>query len=155
MGDRILEKVKFSIHFQFLVQCTVGLNNSSNFAILEEQINHWLFFLLLSYVISLQRCVSSSKLKKESGTVWVKMIQTSFPCSYIFWLGDLNYRFEDLTAEVVKFLSSPKKLHVLREKDQLLLTIRGKRAFDQFQEGALSFVPTYKYDLGQNTFDSR
>ncbi|PIK51759.1 putative phosphatidylinositol 4,5-bisphosphate 5-phosphatase A, partial [Apostichopus japonicus] len=73
---------------------------------------------------------------------------------YIFWLGDLNYRFEDLTAEVVKFLSSPKKLHVLREKDQLLLTIRGKRAFDQFQEGALSFVPTYKYDLGQNTFDS-
>lgn len=73
---------------------------------------------------------------------------------YIFWLGDLNYRFEDLGAESVKFLSAPNKLHVLREKDQLLLTIREKRAFDQFQEGTLSFIPTYKYDLGQNVFDS-
>ncbi|XP_072163312.1 phosphatidylinositol 4,5-bisphosphate 5-phosphatase A-like [Diadema setosum] len=73
---------------------------------------------------------------------------------YVLWFGDLNYRIEDLSTEAIKFLAAPKKLHVLQEKDQLLNSMRHKRAFGGFQEGALAFMPTYKYDLKSNEYDT-
>ncbi|XP_071790794.1 phosphatidylinositol 4,5-bisphosphate 5-phosphatase A-like [Asterias amurensis] len=73
---------------------------------------------------------------------------------YIIWFGDLNYRIEDLSVEAIKFLSSPKKLHVLLEKDQLKLSMRSKISFQGFQEGPVTFIPTYKYDFQTDDFDT-
>ena len=91
----------------------------------------------------------------------IKEYKTSLRCilllfiSYIIWFGDLNYRIEDLSVEAIKFLSSPKKLHVLLEKDQLKLSMRSKISFQGFQEGPVAFIPTYKYDFQTDDFDTR
>ena len=73
----------------------------------------------------------------------------------MIWFGDLNYRIEDLSMEAIKFLSSPKKLHVLLEKDQLKLSMRSKTSFQGFHEGPVTFIPTYKYDIQTDDFDTR
>lgn len=39
--------------------------------------------------------------------------------------------------------------------DQLTIERRAGRAFTMFKEGAINFMPTYKYDAGTNQYDSR
>lgn len=82
-------------------------------------------------------------------------IQFHFFFSYVLWFGDMNYRFEDMSREVVKFHCTPKALHKLLEKDQLHISMKSKKAFDGFQEGEIKFMPTYKYDFKTSTYDTR
>ncbi len=74
---------------------------------------------------------------------------------YIFWQGDLNYRI-DLPREEVITLIEAKKYNELAEYDQLLTFCRKDHfhPLNWFKEGTLSFAPTYKYDRGNNRFDS-
>ncbi len=75
--------------------------------------------------------------------------------SYVLWFGDMNYRIEDMSREVIKFHSSPNKLHKLRENDQLYLSMKMGKCFDGFIEGEITFMPTYKYDFKTNHYDTR
>ena len=67
----------------------------------------------------------------------------------------MNYRIDDMSAEVVKFHCSPEKIHVLKQKDQLMISMKEKRCFEGFTEGTIEFMPTYKYDLQTDTYDTR
>ncbi|KAL1819706.1 hypothetical protein ACET3Z_014575 [Daucus carota] len=61
----------------------------------------------------------------------------------IIWLGDLNYRLasDDETNELL----DKKDWQALLEKDQLKLEQRAGRIFEGWEEGQISFPPTYKY----------
>ncbi|KAL6944333.1 hypothetical protein ACO0RG_001069 [Hanseniaspora osmophila] len=74
----------------------------------------------------------------------------------IFWLGDLNYRIELDNLEVRKMLSDPTSNNIQRllENDQLNKETRIGRVFDGFKEPSIKFLPTYKYDLGTNMYDT-
>lgn len=41
--------------------------------------------------------------------------------SYVFWIGDLNFRIDDLTQEEVQNLIEKKDFETLRKKDQVTL----------------------------------
>lgn len=87
----------------------------------------------------------------------------------VFFMGDLNYRIsqkvtlEDAynlidahTDEINDDSSIPSTLESLFEHDQLhqeLLKQRG--SFRDFQEGRISFTPTYKYIPGTHEYDRR
>ena len=73
----------------------------------------------------------------------------------MFWLGDLNYRINDLDADQVKLLIDTNNLAKLLELDQLKLQMEQQKCFVGFQEGPITFVPTYKYDPGTDNWDSR
>lgn len=78
----------------------------------------------------------------------------------IFWLGDLNYRLQDrqtgfsLDVKLVKEKCALKLYNELLECDQLLDVRDKKLAFHEFQEGPVTFAPTYKYDTGTSVWDS-
>ncbi|XP_032899584.1 phosphatidylinositol 4,5-bisphosphate 5-phosphatase A isoform X1 [Amblyraja radiata] len=72
----------------------------------------------------------------------------------VFWFGDLNFRIEQYDIRFVKNAIEKNKLDVLWEKDQLNIAKVIEPALNGFQEGPLSFRPTYKYDVGTNTFDT-
>ena len=62
----------------------------------------------------------------------------------------------EVLAEVAK-AEAAEALETLRAHDQLLDAQRSGTAFglaDGFREAPLSFAPTYKYDIGSDTFDS-
>uniref|UniRef100_A0A8C5LKP2 Type II inositol 1,4,5-trisphosphate 5-phosphatase n=1 Tax=Jaculus jaculus TaxID=51337 RepID=A0A8C5LKP2_JACJA len=72
----------------------------------------------------------------------------------ILWLGDLNYRIEELDVEKVKKLIEEKAFQTLYAYDQLKLQVAANTVFEGFTEGELTFQPTYKYDTGSDDWDT-
>ena len=74
----------------------------------------------------------------------------------VFWLGDLNYRIEDsVMTERVLFLAEKGKIDEIRALDQLNIERAAGRVFQNFEEGPLTFVPTYKYQPGTDIYEQR
>lgn len=79
------------------------------------------------------------------------LISNTHISSHIFWIGDLNYRLnEPLTREQYTEATPD----VLLAFDQLHEELKHRRVFQQFNEGRITFRPTYKYDPGTDTYDS-
>uniref|UniRef100_A0A7S2JSD0 Inositol polyphosphate-related phosphatase domain-containing protein n=1 Tax=Haptolina brevifila TaxID=156173 RepID=A0A7S2JSD0_9EUKA len=73
-----------------------------------------------------------------------------------FCFGDLNYRLAMSAKEVRFFMRSGDWLKTLICADQLAAQLRGEpgSAFDTWDEGEVTFRPTYKYDVGTSDFDT-
>lgn len=65
---------------------------------------------------------------------------------YVFWLGDVNFRFEGhMTIEAIAKHITEGNLSALVEADELRQAQKRGDAFSMFTEGKLTFPPTYKY----------
>ncbi|EED86722.1 phosphatidylinositol phosphatase, partial [Thalassiosira pseudonana CCMP1335] len=102
-----------------------------------------------------------------------KRIMSLVPCDgshllgsmdHIFFSGDLNYRV-DLPREFVErcIIDIQKcktkevvgeSMNKLLRRDQLLQTMASGRAFPNFSEGKISFMPTFKFDKGSPHYDT-
>lgn len=71
----------------------------------------------------------------------------------IVWLGDFNYRI-GLPDDKVRGLVQDGDLQYLYDNDQLHLSMVSGQAFQYYTEAKLNFLPTYKYDIGTNFYDS-
>jgi hypothetical protein len=71
----------------------------------------------------------------------------------IFWFGDFNYRL-NMPNEEARMCILKKDYALLSSRDQLSEQIQAGRVFENFDEGPLTFDPTYKYDNGSSTYDS-
>ncbi|EHY51917.1 Inositol-1,4,5-trisphosphate 5-phosphatase 1 [Exophiala dermatitidis] len=81
----------------------------------------------------------------------------------IVWAGDFNYRiglgYEKVRALVSQAMTGPEKvreeaLGKLYENDQLNIQMVVGNCFNYYREGRVKFLPTYKYDIGTDDFDS-
>uniref|UniRef100_A0A1B6E485 phosphoinositide 5-phosphatase n=3 Tax=Clastoptera arizonana TaxID=38151 RepID=A0A1B6E485_9HEMI len=85
-----------------------------------------------------------------------KDVTQNFDC--VFWSGDLNFRLSKSRDEVMDWLLKqefPVKSPTVGEMwDQLTANILEGSVFREFEEGPLTFAPTYKYDPGTQTYDS-
>ncbi|KAL8704649.1 MAG: hypothetical protein Q9201_002183 [Fulgogasparrea decipioides] len=70
--------------------------------------------------------------------------------------GDLNYRIDTMSRDVVIKAIRSGNLAKLLERDQLLVSRRKNPAFGlkAFAECPIDFDPTYKYDVGTDNYDS-
>ncbi|XP_020852271.1 phosphatidylinositol 4,5-bisphosphate 5-phosphatase A isoform X2 [Phascolarctos cinereus] len=72
----------------------------------------------------------------------------------VFWFGDLNFRIENYDLRFVKFAIDSNQLQKLWEKDQLNMAKGSWPVLKGFQEGPLTFAPTFKFDVGTNSYDT-
>jgi len=72
---------------------------------------------------------------------------------HIFWMGDLNYRVSGNRA-IVDACISKGYWEVMIANDQLTSQKAAKRVFEHYNEGALSFPPTYKFNIGSRKYDT-
>ncbi|CAG8558372.1 3905_t:CDS:2 [Ambispora leptoticha] len=72
-----------------------------------------------------------------------------------FFSGDLNYRI-DLPRDLVIAKIRDEDFSILRENDQLIKQRLKNPGFrlKSFTEGELNFAPTYKYNPGEDTYDT-
>lgn len=70
--------------------------------------------------------------------------------------GDLNYRIDTMSRDVVIKAVRSGNLEKLLERDQLLVSRRKNPLFGlkAFAECPINFDPTYKYDVGSDIYDS-
>lgn len=70
--------------------------------------------------------------------------------------GDLNYRIDAMSRDSIVNAARQQAYAKLLERDQLLLSRRNKPGFRlrNFHEGQIAFAPTYKYDIGTDTYDT-
>ncbi|KAL8728642.1 MAG: hypothetical protein Q9166_005257 [cf. Caloplaca sp. 2 TL-2023] len=70
--------------------------------------------------------------------------------------GDLNYRIDTMSREIVLKAIQSGSLNKLLERDQLLVSQRKNPTFGlkAFAECPIDFDPTYKYDVGSDTYDT-
>jgi len=75
---------------------------------------------------------------------------------YVFWFGDMNFRLggSKTSDEIVERVSNG-QLPVLLKDDQLTQVMRTGDAFSELSELELTFRPTYKYDIGLDSFDTK
>ncbi|KAL3451334.1 SacI homology domain-containing protein [Aspergillus insuetus] len=71
----------------------------------------------------------------------------------IIWMGDFNYRI-GLPNQTVRDLVQQVDYRKLYANDQLNLQMLAGRAFQFYNEGLVVFPPTYKYDVGKDTYDT-
>ncbi|KAK9312764.1 Endonuclease/exonuclease/phosphatase [Lipomyces starkeyi] len=73
--------------------------------------------------------------------------------SIVFILGDLNYRLAMDRSDISQLVAK-NDYDALLFWDQLRNEIKEGSVLVGFQEGPISFQPTYKYDIGTNVFDT-
>jgi phosphatidylinositol-bisphosphatase len=71
----------------------------------------------------------------------------------VFCFGDMNYRING-PRDSIEFLAKQHALPILLRNDQLVVEQDKGHIFTDFQEGKITFPPTYKYDIGLNRFDT-
>jgi len=71
---------------------------------------------------------------------------------YVFWCGDLNYRI-DLPNDKCRSLITERDWTSLLEQDQLSVQRKQQQVFREFNEAPISFPPTYKYNLFEDSYD--
>ncbi|KAK0657119.1 SacI homology domain-containing protein [Cercophora newfieldiana] len=71
----------------------------------------------------------------------------------VIWFGDFNYRI-GLGLETAKELVRKRDVERLYENDQLNLQMVAGLAFRFYSEPRITFMPTYKFDIGSDEYDS-
>ncbi|GAA5804802.1 hypothetical protein HPULCUR_010310 [Helicostylum pulchrum] len=71
----------------------------------------------------------------------------------VIWVSDLNYRVS-LPNEEARLYTAEGNIEALLKNDQLLREMKEGRAFEDYQEGPITFLPTYKYDNGSDIYDT-
>ncbi|XP_074149545.1 phosphatidylinositol 4,5-bisphosphate 5-phosphatase A [Sminthopsis crassicaudata] len=99
--------------------------------------------------------------RKENFMTILNMQQFEGPMAHgildhdiVFWFGDLNFRIESYDLHFVKFAIDNNQLQKLWEKDQLNMAKGSWPVLRGFQEGPLTFAPTFKFDVGTNYYDT-
>ena len=71
----------------------------------------------------------------------------------IIWFGDFNYRI-GISNERARQLIDKRDLGTLYENDQLNLQMVHGKCFPHYSESMPNFLPTYKFNLGTDEYDS-
>ncbi|CAL8267931.1 unnamed protein product [Merluccius merluccius] len=72
----------------------------------------------------------------------------------VFWFGDLNFRIADHGLHFLRSSINGERFHLLWQKDQLMMMKKKEAFLQEFDEGPLSFKPSYKFDRNGDTYDT-
>ncbi|KAJ7700407.1 Endonuclease/exonuclease/phosphatase [Mycena rosella] len=88
---------------------------------------------------------------QEAGAAAVPVTCNVFESDVLFWMVNLNYRIDVPDADVRVMLGEEGwegRFEVLLKYDQLKSSMRAGKAFDMFDEGRITHLPTYRFNPG-------
>eukprot|EP01114_Cavostelium_apophysatum_P016387 TRINITY_DN4645_c0_g1_i2.p1 TRINITY_DN4645_c0_g1~~TRINITY_DN4645_c0_g1_i2.p1 ORF type:complete len:1277 (-),score=332.30 TRINITY_DN4645_c0_g1_i2:65-3436(-) len=84
----------------------------------------------------------------------LKKVDLANQFNHFIWLGDLNYRL-DISRGKILHLIEMQHWHALLKDDQLAKEKSAHRTFSFFEEGPITFMPTYRYERGVNEWSKK
>ncbi|XP_057682227.1 phosphatidylinositol polyphosphate 5-phosphatase type IV isoform X2 [Corythoichthys intestinalis] len=74
----------------------------------------------------------------------------------VFWFGDFNFRLghERVGVESIIKRTAGHDVDALMEHDQLVKEMKDGSIFKGFREAEIHFLPTYKFDIGSDVYDT-
>ncbi|KAK7487803.1 hypothetical protein BaRGS_00020944, partial [Batillaria attramentaria] len=73
---------------------------------------------------------------------------------YIFWMGDMNFRLDNMSKQEVMKAIEDQNLRKLLQNDQLNMCREEGLIFAHFREAPIKFPPSYKFDVGTDVYDT-
>ncbi|XP_026417721.1 type I inositol polyphosphate 5-phosphatase 8-like [Papaver somniferum] len=95
-------------------------------------------------VIEILKKTKFSQSQRVSGQPFTPSPVSILEHDHTVWLGDLNYRLAFPSGDTDELLEN-KDWETLLKKDQLMIEQSAGRVFEGWEEGSISFAPTYKY----------
>jgi len=152
VGNKGAAAVRFKLFDDYLciVNCHLAahenqvLRRNQDFADLHDRIK---FVNLESSRVVLNRyeyLVDPSLFRRQSSVA---------DCDVLLWMGDFNYRVE-MDNELVRAHVAHGMYSPLLERDQLILQRDLNARWSCYVEPAISFAPSYRYDIGTDDYDS-
>ncbi|KAM0067202.1 putative phosphoinositide 5-phosphatase [Helianthus debilis subsp. tardiflorus] len=83
------------------------------------------------------------------GSLLVNELPELSEADMIVFLGDFNYRLDDISYDEARDFISQRSCDWLREKDQLYIEMKAGIVFQGMHEAVITFPPTYKFERHQ------
>ncbi|KAK3441286.1 hypothetical protein EUGRSUZ_B01444 [Eucalyptus grandis] len=92
---------------------------------------------------------ASSAVQMLRGTNSAEVMPELSEADLVIFLGDFNYRLDDITFDEARDFVSQRSFDWLREKDQLRIEMAAGNVFQGMREAVVKFPPTYKFERHQ------
>ncbi|KAF8038425.1 hypothetical protein BT93_B1078 [Corymbia citriodora subsp. variegata] len=92
---------------------------------------------------------ASSAAQMLRGTNSAEVMPELSEADLVIFLGDFNYRLDEITFDEARDFVSQRSFDWLREKDQLRLEMEAGNVFQGMREAVVKFPPTYKFERHQ------
>lgn len=93
--------------------------------------------------------IQTVRLTNAFGALSVDELPELSEADMIVFLGDFNYRLDDISYDEARDFISQRSFDWLREKDQLHIEMKAGSVFQGMREAVITFPPTYKFERHQ------
>ncbi|KAF5770434.1 putative phosphoinositide 5-phosphatase transcription factor WD40-like family [Helianthus annuus] len=93
--------------------------------------------------------IQTTRLENAMGSLSVNELPELSEADMIVFLGDFNYRLDDISYDEARDFISQRSFDWLREKDQLHIEMKAGTVFQGMREAVITFPPTYKFERHQ------
>ncbi|XP_076889266.1 type II inositol polyphosphate 5-phosphatase 15-like isoform X2 [Bidens hawaiensis] len=91
----------------------------------------------------------TTRLENAMGSLSVNELPELSEADMVVFLGDFNYRLDDISYDEARDFISQRSFDWLREKDQLHIEMKTGTVFQGMREAVITFPPTYKFERHQ------
>ncbi|XP_071705954.1 type II inositol polyphosphate 5-phosphatase 15-like isoform X2 [Rutidosis leptorrhynchoides] len=93
--------------------------------------------------------IQTGRIVNALGAMSVDELPELSEADMVVFLGDFNYRLDDISYDEARDFISQRSFDWLKEKDQLHIEMKAGTVFQGMREAAIRFPPTYKFERHQ------
>ncbi|KAI3793604.1 hypothetical protein L1987_36224 [Smallanthus sonchifolius] len=103
----------------------------------------------LLFAAAVSSAIQTTRLENAMATLSVDDLPELSEADMVVFLGDFNYRLDDISYDEARDFISQRSFDWLREKDQLHIEMKAGTVFQGMREAVITFPPTYKFERHQ------
>ncbi|KAI7742830.1 LOW QUALITY PROTEIN: hypothetical protein M8C21_005670, partial [Ambrosia artemisiifolia] len=103
----------------------------------------------LLFAAAVSSAIQTARLETAMGSLSVSELPELSEADMVVFLGDFNYRLDDISYDEARDFISQRSFDWLREKDQLHIEMKAGTVFQGMREAVITFPPTYKFERHQ------
>ncbi|XP_024971665.1 type II inositol polyphosphate 5-phosphatase 15 isoform X1 [Cynara cardunculus var. scolymus] len=104
---------------------------------------------VLLFAAGVSSAIQMARVANAMGALSVDELPEISEADMVVFLGDFNYRLDDISYDEARDFISQRSFDWLKEKDQLHIEMKAGSVFQGMREAVIMFPPTYKFERHQ------